>query len=109
MVNGIVYLHDESDECTGDEEYDDLASALDVGTSFTIETLNAPLEYLITGSGSLIGDASIRQGSIIRLEGIGDTFSGNYRIKSATHKIDTSGYRVDFEGFQEIVPEFLNV
>jgi hypothetical protein len=57
----------------------------------------------------MIGDVQIRKGSIINLDGIGDTFSGNYRIKSATHSIDTGGYKVNFRGYQEIIPEWLSV
>jgi phage protein D len=58
----------------------------------------------LTGSGSAIGDPRIRAGGIIRLEGLGPDFSGDYRVKSATHSIDSGGYRTNFEVFKEIVP-----
>ena len=41
---------------------------------------------------------------IIRLEGLGPDFSGNYRVKSATHSIDGSGYRTNFQVFKETIP-----
>jgi uncharacterized protein len=64
------------------------------------EKLNARL----TGSGSAVGDPRIRAGAVIRLEGLGPDFSGDYRVKSASHSIDGSGYKTSFEVFKEILP-----
>jgi hypothetical protein len=41
---------------------------------------------------------------MIRIEGIGPDFSGDYRVSSATHSVDGSGYRTTFQVFKEIIP-----
>jgi uncharacterized protein len=69
-----------------------------------IRKLREKLNQRLTGSGSAIGDPRIRAGAIIRLEGVGPDFSGDYRVKSATHTIDSGGYRTNFEVFKEIIP-----
>jgi hypothetical protein len=69
-----------------------------------VRELRNKLNNRLTGSGSAIGDPRIRAGAIIRFEGLGPDFSGDYRIKSASHAIDGSGYRTNFEVFKEIIP-----
>jgi phage protein D len=66
--------------------------------------LRQKLNSRLTGSGSAVGDPRIRAGAVIRLEGLGPDFSGNYRVKSATHTLDTGGYRTNFEVYKEIIP-----
>lgn len=51
----------------------------------------------ITGRGSCMGNPDIRARMVIELKGLGRYFSGNYYITSATHTINSSGYRTDFE------------
>jgi phage protein D len=58
----------------------------------------------LTGHGSSIGNPRIRAGAVLRLEGLGPDFSGDYRVASATHSIDGSGYRTNFEVRKEIIP-----
>lgn len=53
------------------------------------------LEF-IQGTGSVIGNPQLRAGIMIRLEGLGKLFSGNYYVTSATHTIDGGGYRTNF-------------
>jgi uncharacterized protein len=60
------------------------------------------LNNRLTGSGSTIGDPRIKAGEIINLEGLGDQFSGLYRITSATHTLDSGGYRTSFEARREV-------
>ena len=62
------------------------------------------LNSRLTGSGSAIGDPRIRAGAIIRLEGLGPDFSGDYRVTSATHSLDGGGYKTSFEVYKEILP-----
>jgi phage protein D len=62
------------------------------------------LNNRLTGSGSCVGDPRIRAGAMIRLEGLGPDFSGDYRVSSATHTIDGSGYRTQFDVKKEILP-----
>ena len=69
-----------------------------------VSELRRMLNDRLTGSGSCVGDPRIRANEIIRLEGLGPDFSGNYRVKSATHSIDGSGYKTNFQVFKEIIP-----
>ncbi len=56
----------------------------------------------LTGSGSTIGEPRIVPGAVLRLDGVGEQFGGLYRVTSATHTIDTGGYRTSFEVRKEI-------
>jgi hypothetical protein len=60
------------------------------------------LNNRLTGSGSTIGNPQIKAGKIVNLVGLGSQFSGLYRITSATHTLDGSGYRTSFKGRQEV-------
>jgi uncharacterized protein len=66
--------------------------------------LRQKLNNRVTGSGSGVGDPRIRAGAVIRLEGLGPDFSGDYRVSSATHTLDSGGYKTSFEVFKEILP-----
>jgi phage protein D len=83
-----------------------IASPADIASSALkiAHELRSKLNNRLTGSGSAIGDPRIRAGAVIRLEGLGPDFSGDYRVKSATHAIDSGGYRTNFEVFKEIIP-----
>ena len=69
-----------------------------------LHELRTKLNNRLTGSGSAVGDPRIRAGAVIRLEGLGPDFSGDYRVSSATHTIDTNGYRTTFEVRKELIP-----
>lgn len=60
------------------------------------------LNNRLTGSGSSIGDPRIKAGNVINFEGLGDQFSGLYRITSATHSLDSGGYRTNFQVRKEV-------
>jgi len=60
------------------------------------------LNNRLTGSGSTIGNPKIKAGEVINLEGLGEQFSGLYRITSATHSFDSGGYKTSFEVRKEI-------
>lgn len=66
--------------------------------------LREKLNNRLTGSGSCVGNPQIRAGAMIRIEGVGPDFSGDYRVTSASHSIDGSGYRTNFEVRKEIIP-----
>jgi phage protein D len=66
--------------------------------------LRTKLNNRLSGSGSCVGDPRIRAGAVVRLEGLGPDFSGDYRVASATHTIDAGGYRTNFEVRKEIIP-----
>jgi hypothetical protein len=69
-----------------------------------VRTLRNKVNNRLTGSGTAVGDPRIRAGAVIKLEGLGPDFSGNYRVTSATHTIDGSGYRTAFKVRKEIIP-----
>jgi len=60
------------------------------------------LNNRLTGSGSTIGNPQIKAGKVINLIGLGSQFSGLYRITSATHTFDGSGYRTNFKARKEV-------
>jgi hypothetical protein len=60
------------------------------------------LNNRLTGSGSTAGDPRIKAGKVINLQGLGEQFSGLYRITTATHTFDSGGYRTNFEVRKEI-------
>jgi hypothetical protein len=60
------------------------------------------LNNRLTGSGSAVGNLAIGAGKVIDLKGLGEQFSGLYRITSATHSIDSGGFRTSFDARKEI-------
>jgi hypothetical protein len=60
------------------------------------------LNNRVTGSGTCVGDPTIRPGAVIKLEGLGVEFSGLYRVTAATHTLDGNGYRTGFQVRKEI-------
>lgn len=107
-------------------DWDSMALSIDVKPSFTpsesgpskvvygepVTLLSAPrtivselipkLNQRLTGSGSCVGDPRLVAGAVVRLEGLGVQFGGLYRVTSATHTLDSSGYRTSFEVRKEI-------
>jgi phage protein D len=71
---------------------------------FIVRELRSRLNERVTGSGSAVGDPRIRAGAVVRLEGLGPDFSGDYRVKSVTHSVDGGGYRTNFDVRREIIP-----
>jgi phage protein D len=69
-----------------------------------LSQLRQTLNKRLTASGTAVGNPDIRAGAMIRIEGIGPDFSGDYRVSSATHSIDSGGYRTAFQVFKEIIP-----
>jgi hypothetical protein len=67
-----------------------------------ISRLIPKLNQRLTGSGSCIGNPKILPGTVLQLEGLGTQFGGLYRVTSATHIIDSNGYRTQFEVRKEI-------
>jgi hypothetical protein len=60
------------------------------------------LNNRLTGTGSTIGNPAIRPGRVINLIGLGQQFSGLYRITSATHSFDSGGYKTNFKVRKEV-------
>lgn len=55
-----------------------------------------------TASGSCIGDTRIMAGKVINFDGLGSQFGGLYRVTSATHSFDGSGYKTSFKARKEV-------
>jgi phage protein D len=54
--------------------------------------------WRITGPGTCIGRPDVRAGELVRIEGLGNRFSGDYAVTSAAHTFSPSmGYRTDFQ------------
>ena len=66
--------------------------------------LRTKLNNRLTGSGTCVGDPRIRAGAVIRLDGLGPDFSGDYRVSNATHSMQSSGYTTSFEVRKELIP-----
>jgi len=49
-----------------------------------------------------MGNPQSKAGAVINFEGLGDQFSGLYRITSASHTLDGSGYKTSFEVRKEV-------
>jgi phage protein D len=67
-----------------------------------IKHLLPKLNKYLTGTGSTIGDPRLQAGKLLRLEKLGSRFSGLYRVTSATHTMDSSGYRTSFDVRKEL-------
>ncbi|MBK1699383.1 phage late control D family protein [Thiococcus pfennigii] len=65
--------------------------------------LRSKLNNRLTATASAVGDPQIRAGALVRIEGVGPDFSGDYRVTAASHVIDRSGYRTDFKLRKEII------
>jgi Bacteriophage probable baseplate hub protein len=67
-------------------------------------TLRTKLNNRLTGKGSAVGDTRIRSGAVLRFDGLGPDWSGDYRVISATNSIDVNGFRTSFEVRKELIP-----
>jgi phage protein D/phage baseplate assembly protein gpV len=55
------------------------------------------LEGLYEGTGTCIGIPDLTAGNYIAIRGVGKRFSGTYRARKVTHRIDNNGFRTEFE------------
>ncbi|MFE1443623.1 phage baseplate assembly protein V [Streptomyces sp. NPDC058739] len=53
-------------------------------------------EGMYEGTGSCIGIPELTAGTFIEMRGVGKRFSGTYRLRKVTHRIDDGGYTTDF-------------
>jgi phage protein D len=58
---------------------------------------NSLLQEFITGEGKCWGNALLRAGKSVKLQGIDNRFSGTYYIVSTIHNIDNKGYTTIFK------------
>ncbi len=59
--------------------------------------LNRFSDGVVQGHGEVDGTPEIRAGTTVRLEELGERFSGEYHVTKATHRMGGSGYRTTFE------------
>lgn len=67
--------------------------------------LKSKLNSRLTGNATVVGDPNIKAGMVVNLEGVSGEFSGNYRVNSTSHTIDSSGYKTSFNLNREVIPE----
>jgi phage protein D len=56
---------------------------------------------LVTADGGCVGMPELRAAGAIEVRGVGEPFSGTWRLTSTTHTIDDSGYRTAFSARRE--------
>jgi phage protein D/phage baseplate assembly protein gpV len=54
------------------------------------------LEGLYEGQGSCVGLPALTAGQYVEIRGVGRRFSGTYRVRKVTHRLDSSGMHTDF-------------
>jgi phage protein D len=60
------------------------------------------LNKRLTARGTCVGDAAIRVGRVLRLEGVGETYGGLWRVTSVTHTVGAGGWLTSFEARKEL-------
>jgi hypothetical protein len=60
------------------------------------------LNRRITATGSCVGNAAIRAGHVLRIEGVGETYGGLWRVTSAVQTVDSAGWCTTFDVRKEI-------
>ena len=73
----------ESETLSSEDEAKDLAK----------RELKKTINTFITGTMECIGDVGLRPGNSIKIDGLGEMFSGYYYITSAKHTLGDSGYK----------------
>jgi len=59
------------------------------------------MEGMYEGSGSCIGLPELRAGQVVEIRGVGQRFSGMYRLRRVTHTMGEGGYQTSFEVTQK--------
>ena len=58
--------------------------------------------WRIVATGTCLGRTDLRAGDLVRIEGLGSRFSGDYAVSAATHTFDPmTGYRTTFDARRE--------
>lgn len=75
---------------------DVIVNSVTHANAIALAELNKASDGLIEGEGECIGIPQIRTGVNIRLNKMGERFSGKYYVKGTTHTINNSGYKTRF-------------
>jgi hypothetical protein len=70
---------------------------------YAFSELKRRINSRLTARGTAVGDPRIRVGRVITLSNLSKFAGSNYRVTSATHTIDSGGYRTGFQVRQEWV------
>ena len=73
-------------------EVKDPLSALKVAEALLADLL----EGMYEGRGSCVGLPALAAGKYVEIRGVGKRFSGTYRVRKVTHRLDSSGMHTDF-------------
>ena len=73
-------------------EVKDPLSALKVAEALLADLL----EGMYEGHGSCVGLPALAAGKYVEIRGVGQRFSGTYRLRKVTHRLDSSGMHTDF-------------
>jgi hypothetical protein len=94
------------DEVMGTGKSQKIVSVEAIGPASAPKTILSELlprlNNRLTASGSAMGDPRIIASRVMNVDGIPGQFGGLYRVTSATHTIDGSGYRTQFEARKEV-------
>lgn len=77
--------------------------------AFAKSLLSEILEGLYEGTGGTVGIPRLRAGDLVTVRGVGKRFSGRYRLKRVTHRLDEGGYQTDFEVTQRASSSLLQM
>lgn len=87
----------EGTEGTGKRVIRATAQSKDIADSIAEAELARISEGFVSGSAETIGIPEIRAGVTVRIEGVGEKFTGDYFVEQATHSIGGSGYTTSFQ------------
>lgn len=65
-------------------------------------TLDRLSQGMVRGVGDSIGLPELRAGTTLRLEGLGEMFTGTYYVRQATHRIGNAGYETTMEATERV-------
>ena len=54
-------------------------------------------DTVVQGSGESVGIPELNAGTVLRIEDVGESFTNNYYVTSATHRMSNSGYSTSFQ------------
>jgi phage protein D len=66
--------------------------------------LRSKVNNRLTATATAVGDPALLANKVVKFNGVGPDFSGNYRITNAHHVIDSNGYHTKFHVRKEILP-----
>jgi phage protein D len=75
----------------------------DEAKKLALASLDMIAKEMVKGNGATIGLPDLRAGGVVKMDGMGDRFSGRYFVTATTHSIGDGGYTTNFECRREEV------